>query len=319
MEKSILVGFLLVAVLAINAQQKKIPKQTGFYLGQKPPGDVPELFASGIVSTEHFEHSSPTFSPDGTEIYWSVHYPEDWEYSEPILFMKCKDNIWSEPKVAEFVKKEYCYENPFFSYDGNKIYFSASLKDKKAEDSDIWYVERTESGWTEQRKFNSPPNSGNFDAQPSLSKDGSIYFISYYEIANPQYGLYCSKCKDGRYSSPILMEEKFNRLHADWTPYIAPDESYFIFCSFRDGGYGSGDLYISFKRVDGTWGDVINMGDKINTEANERFPNVTPDGKYLFFNSTRRIPGAKSNEPGNGKGDVYWIDAEIIREINTHK
>jgi hypothetical protein len=113
------------------------------------------------------------------------------------------------------------------------------------------------------------------------------------------------------------MDERFNIRDADWTPFIAPDESYFIFCSFRKGGFGSGDLYISFKQADGSWGDVINMGDRINTDLNKRFPIVTPDGKYLFFNSTRKIAGAGANEPGNGAGDVYWIAAKIIEELRA--
>ena len=121
------------------------------------------------------------------------------------------------------------------------------------------------------------------------------------------------------YQKPAYMDDKFNAHQTDWTPYIAPDESYFIFCSFRAGGFGSGDLYISFKQKDGSWGKVINMGDKINTPANERFPNVTPDGKYLFFNSTKKIPGAAANAPGNGDGDVYWVDAKIIEELNLRK
>jgi hypothetical protein len=40
-------------------------KLTGPYLGQKPPGMTDALFAPGYVSTGYFEHSSPTFSPDG--------------------------------------------------------------------------------------------------------------------------------------------------------------------------------------------------------------------------------------------------------------
>jgi Tol biopolymer transport system component len=116
---------------------------------------------------------------------------------------------------------------------------------------------------------------------------------------------------------PRLVVPSANDGDADWTPLIAPDESYFIFCSFRKGGFGSGDLYISFKQADGSWGDVINMGDRINTDLNERFPIVTPDGKYLFFNSTRKIAGAGANEPGNGAGDVYWIAAKIIEELRA--
>ncbi len=42
---------------------------------------------------------------------------------------------------------------------------------------------------------------------------------------------------------------------------------------------------------------------------------MTPDGKYLFFNSTKKIPGAAASAPGNGDGDVYWVDAKIIEEL----
>ncbi|OGU56846.1 MAG: hypothetical protein A2V66_10690, partial [Ignavibacteria bacterium RBG_13_36_8] len=290
MTKAIFIFYLFVVTTAdLLAQQNDFPKLTGPYLGQKPPGMMPEIFAPGIVSTGYFEHSSPSISPNGTEIYWSVHYSENSEHSRPIVFMRYENDKWSKPQIAEFIRSEYCYENPFFSADGNRIYFSASLVDQKVIGSDIWYVERTSVGWSDQKKLSIPPNTDNFDAQPSLTKDGSLYYISYYEEASPQYGLYYSKYAGDQYFSPVLMEEKFNKLHADWTPYIAPDESYFIFCSFREGGFGSGDLYVSFKRSDGTWGDVINMGGKINSEANERFPNVTPDGKYLFFNTTKKI------------------------------
>jgi Tol biopolymer transport system component len=111
------------------------------------------------------------------------------------------------------------------------------------------------------------------------------------------------------------MDAGINTKEADWTCYIAPDESYFIFCSFRKGGFGSGDLYVCFKEKNGSWSKPINMGDKINTNLNERFPNVTPDGKYLFFNSTKKIQGAASDSPGNGYGDMYWISAKIIDEL----
>lgn len=61
----------------------------------------------------------------------------------------------------------------------------------------------------------------------------------------------------------------------------------------------------------------MNMGNRINTEANERFPNVTPDGKFLFFNSTKKIVGADADGPGNGNGDVYWVSAKIIEELRA--
>ena len=40
--------------------------------GQKPPGKIPVLFSPNFVRIPHRIHSSPAFSPDRNEVYWSV-------------------------------------------------------------------------------------------------------------------------------------------------------------------------------------------------------------------------------------------------------
>jgi Tol biopolymer transport system component len=47
------------------------------------------------------------------------------------------------------------------------------------------------------------------------------------------------------------------------------------------------------------------MGETINSKRMERFPSVSPDGKYFFF--TQMTPG--SNE------DVYWVSSNIIDRL----
>lgn len=285
------------------------PVMKGPYLGQTPPGLTAELFAPGVVSTRYFEHSSPVFTPDLKEIYWSTQIEENGEdLTKPILYMKMINGIWTKPEFASFAKRWPCTENPFVSVDGTRLYFMAS-DSIRPEKADIFYVNRINDSWSEPVNIGKPVNSPEeYEGQPSVSENGTIYFLS------RSYLVY-SRFLNGKYLEPVRMKDNINTGQADWTPYIAPDESYFIFCSFRTGGFGSGDLYICFKQKDGSWGDVINMGDKINTSANERFPNVTPDGKYLFFNSTRKIQGATSDGPGNGAGDIYWIDASIINDL----
>ena len=88
------------------------------------------------------------------------------------------------------------------------------------------------------------------------------------------------------------------------------------------------DLYISFKKNDGSWTKAKNMGEPINSSASEICPGVSPDGKYFFFTSYRTIHKNYSeipltyeekirilNSPGNGLGDIYWVDARIIEKI----
>jgi hypothetical protein len=52
MKKPILISYMLLLSAIVNAQQTDFPKLTGPYLGQKPPGMTPIIFAPGSVSTE---------------------------------------------------------------------------------------------------------------------------------------------------------------------------------------------------------------------------------------------------------------------------
>lgn len=51
-------------------ERKNFPLLKGPYLGQKPPGSTPELFAPNIISTCN-QHGSVYFSDDGREVYFS--------------------------------------------------------------------------------------------------------------------------------------------------------------------------------------------------------------------------------------------------------
>ena len=95
----------------------------------------------------------------------------------------------------------------------------------------------------------------------------------------------------------------------EWTahPFVAPDESYLIWDSEREGGFGKSDLYISFRQEDGSWGPAINMGASVNSEKWDAFASVTPDGKYILFN--------RGVDPDNSNVDIYWIDANIIEML----
>ena len=95
--------------------------------------------------------------------------------------------------------------------------------------------------------------------------------------------------------------ESLNTEHHEWDPFIAPDESYLIFCSTRPGGLGRDDLYVSFRGEDDGWSEAVHMGDEINSPRSENRPYVTLDGKYFFYTSIKR-----------GKRDVYWVSAKYL-------
>ena len=114
--------FILITDFGSSKSTVSSQSLSGKYLGQEPPVMKAEIFAQGIISTDSFEHSSPNFSPDGNEIYWTQLTAEHG--SEAIVKFVTKINgVWSSPQKATFLGG-YDDMYPTFSHDGNKIYFS---------------------------------------------------------------------------------------------------------------------------------------------------------------------------------------------------
>ena len=127
-----------------------------------------------------------------------------------------------------------------------------------------------------------------------------------------------SSLKDGVREEPKPFGKEINTGTWNAHPFIAPDESYIIWDGERDSGFGDNDLYISFRQQNGAWGEAINMGDKINTEAPENGASVTPDGKYLFFNRNTGV-GDDNRNLGVGDGNLYWVDAKVIENLRPKR
>ncbi|AXT59543.1 hypothetical protein D1816_03960 [Aquimarina sp. AD10] len=214
------------------------------YLGQKPPGLIPELFAPGIVSTEEYVEFGGDFTPDMKEFYFSRY---GGKYKKRTLFiMQYKNHKWSSASVL--------------STDTEK------------------YRDQFNPGWSEMKSldpFKDIPIHG-----LSVSDKGTYYIDEYTREGDGV--LRYSQLINGVREAPKPVDKVINT--GKWVahPFIAPDESYLMWDVEKEGDYGA-DIYISFRQKDGSWGAAINMGDTINTGLYDQSPRVTPDGKYLFF------------------------------------
>jgi len=83
-----------IGITGVHGQPEN---KTDYYLGQKPPGIVPEVFAPGIIS--EYVHGTVAISPRGDEIYWVVN-----PSTERIVYSKWENGVWTKPAVADFVK-----------------------------------------------------------------------------------------------------------------------------------------------------------------------------------------------------------------------
>ena len=91
----LLIGFI---IFVSYAEQNEWPVLKGPYLGQKPPGMTPEIFAPGIVTTDIGE-TCPAFSPDGKRFIFMRYDAREWDsgikkYST--LMTEFKNGRWTK-------------------------------------------------------------------------------------------------------------------------------------------------------------------------------------------------------------------------------
>ena len=90
----ILLVVMLVPAAAYADQDQALK---GPYMGQKPPGMTPEVFAPGFVSSGEHEFA-PSFSPDGNEFYFSRGVGQYRKKS--VMVSRLAGGTWSEPVRA---------------------------------------------------------------------------------------------------------------------------------------------------------------------------------------------------------------------------
>jgi len=280
------------------------PILKGPYLGQKPPGMKPEVFAPGFISTNATEFAN-TFSQDGKEFYFTR--VEQKTKKTVIMFSKMENNQWSKPQPATFSNK-YNDFDPLLSPDNKMLLYSSNRpvhgKGKPKGDYDNWYVERNALGWSEPKHLGSIVNSQKDEFYPCLTQNGTLYFISFRYGGLGEGDFYRSQRLNGEFSGPENLGSSINTEYREGDGFIAPDERFFIFSAFIPGNFGGGDLYISFRKCNGLWTKAKNLGKNINSKGNEFTPVITSDGKYLFFASDR-----------SGNDEIYWADAKIIEDL----
>jgi hypothetical protein len=290
--------WLLLFVLLFSNNliaQQDFPKLTGPYFGMKLPGIKPEVFSSELPPLG----LGFSFSYEGNEIFFTR--------GQMIMVSKIEDNQWSQPQVAPFSGKYRDFDLTM-SPDGSKIYFTSNRPIDQIgiakKDFDIWVVNRTINGWSEPQNIGSPINTGISEVHPSVDQSGDMYFFRDSFTHKPD--IFYSKYADGEYIVPVSLGDSINSEFSELDPFIAPDGSYLIYHSNREGGFGGNDLYISFRHKDGSWGSTINMGVKINSALDELSGRVTSDSKYFFF---------LKYDMRKFKGQHYWVSAKIIEEL----
>jgi Tol biopolymer transport system component len=306
--KKLIVFFGCIILLngLLNAQQVDYSKLTGKYLGQNEPGTSPELFAPNLVSVGEGVHGNIVFTSNFTEASWHPNYVINGK--SLIYIMKYRNGTWQAP-VEFFLKEGFNYSEPFYSYDGNKLYYLSGEEGPSgnAQNEKIYYVERIGEGWSEPKLLSR--NLPAFHWQFSFDRNSNLYYGG--KSDDKKGEIYYSQYKNGEYLNPVRLSEAINLGSPEFSPFISPDNTYIVFVRMieQQNGPPKTNLFVSFKDKQGNWTQAQNLSDGLKMSEKPRIeligaPRITPDGKYLFFCSF------------NGKGHMaYWVSTKVIEEL----
>jgi len=297
-------GFL--AGKGADKSDVRFPVLKGDYLGQTPPGEKPELFGLGIISSIWGLHSTAVFSPDGNEVYWApmMSFPGEIYSRGGLFMMKRVSGQWTPPAWASFSGPNHNDDVPFFSPEGSRIYFLSRrplFGETENGSEKIWFADRTSAAWTEPRPLDLDVDSMNMHWEFSLDSQKNIYFGGQASDSRGMGDIYLARWSGGKYEKPVNVGEPVSSPDDETTPFVASDGSYLLFS--RDG-----DLWVRFRGAENGWSKPKKLGPEINSPSNDLCPVVTADRKFLFFLSDR-----------SGKLHAYWVRADVIEKLRPAK
>ena len=266
---------------------REFPRMSGPWMGQAPPGNIPRIFAPGIVSGHYAVHGSIAFSRDGRMAAWRPMGPR----GGTILIARMNQDIWKAPKHLFPPGPLSAAGSPSFSPEGNLLFLSPR---NSREARRIEMVRVNEQGWSApiplEFPTGSPPPAGAF----SLDAEGNLFFAS-------QSVFFVSAYANGAYRMPEKIDIDAPPGATD--PGISPDGTILLFSAT---GKDNLDIFVSFRKSPDRWSRPQALTPPVNSSGMEMCPRFSPRGEFIFF--------TRWHERVHG---VYWVSATVIPEPET--
>lgn len=286
----------------------------------------PVVVGEGVISTGD-EEFAVAFATDGRIALFSRADPK--AFNAQLLYVtRFEDGRWTRPEIAPFSGTHRDID-PVFSPDGARLYFGSNrpVPGTSSTDMNVWVVERVGDGWSEPRILPAPVNTPGDEWQVSVARNGDLCVVARDRPGGKGgVDLWLHPLVDGTYQAGENLAS-VNSEATDGNPFLAPDQSFLLFVSKRDGHFGKepSDLYVSFRK-DGAFTAPLNVERHIGRELDAIAPLLSPDGRTFFYgarkpfgDTPRPTPFTAETferairSPGNGLGDIYQVRASFLR------
>ncbi len=175
-------------------------------------------------------------------------------------------------------------------------------------EEDFYIAHKADSAWTEAVNLGPPINSHGNEGALNISPDGKYLFFA---ACNREDGfgscdIYWAKRIGNGWSEPVNLGPVVNSPQWDSQPSFSSDGKTLYFASKRPGGKGSSDIWKTELQPGDQWSNPVNLGDSINTKAEEMAPFIHPDDQTLYFSS--------KGHPGLGGYDLFYSRKDMKGE-----
>jgi hypothetical protein len=194
--------------------------------------------------------------------------------------------------IGNLVNTEYADYYPIVTSYDEKLYFTSRRKGNTGNTadqdgiitSDIWVSQNVNGVFQKPKNLGSKVNTIGDEQITGLSADGSK-LILYYDYGAKQFGdLQISINQKKEFEAGKGLSGGVNSPYFETAGCFGSSTSQIYFASNRPGGKGGRDIYVSNELPDGTWSDALPI-EALNTPYNEDFPQISADGKTMYFSS----------------------------------
>jgi Tol biopolymer transport system component len=162
--------------------------------------------------------------------------------------------------------------------------------------------------------FHTPTNLGPavntryWEHDPCISTDGILLFFSSFRTGGSgdvDLWVATRTTINDPWGEPVNLGPTVNTEHSEADPSISIDGLSLFFRSYRPGGYGRTDLWVTTRATrDSEWGTPVNLGPGVNTAYDEGDPCISADGLSLYF-CDYGYPETAPRPGGYGGGDIW--------------
>lgn len=281
------------------------------------------LFAPGLVSTGSSERDG-SMSAEGDCFAYTLQSGA----SALIVLMERREDRWQQPEIAPF-SGEFTDLEPAFDPRGEQLWFASRRPlagEQEAGDANLWRVSYARVDgrlvWAEPEELSGINGEGD-EYYPSVSLEGELVFTAQRTGGQGGEDLWLAYPEEDP-SDIYNAGPGVNTPGPEFNACLRPDGGALVFSSVRVGDQGGGDLYLSERQDDGSFGPARPLTE-LNSASLDFCPNYSSDGEWFWFSSRRSIDHAGAepwrslaawraamNSPGNGEGDIYWVSASAL-------